>query len=52
MSEAERFMEANVEALTRGESGTSIVTCLGLNNKPCTTSAGDRSTGPLVRVEL
>ena len=52
MSEAERFMQANVEALTRGEAGTSIVTCLGLNNKPCTTSAGDRSTGPLVRVEL
>ena len=34
MSDVERFMQANVEALTRGEgsSGTSIVTCLGLTN--------------------
>ena len=54
MSDFERFMQANVEALTRGEgsSGTSIVTCLGLTNEECVTSAGDRSTAPLVRAEF
>jgi hypothetical protein len=54
MSDVERFMQANVEALTRGEgsSGTSIVTCLGLTNEECVTSAGDRSTAPLVRAEF
>ena len=53
MSEAEKFMIANVEALTSGEAagGISVVTCLGLTNKECVTSAEDRSTGPLVRVE-
>jgi hypothetical protein len=37
----------NVEALA-SESGWYVTSCLGLNNKECTTPRGSKSTGPLV----
>jgi len=53
MSEAEKFMQANVEALTSGEApGVTVTSCLGFFQTDCVTAAGDRGKAPLVKVEV
>ena len=52
MSEAEKFMQANVEALTSGEApGVTVTSCLGFFKTDCVTAAGDKGKNPLVKVE-
>jgi aspartokinase len=43
--------KANVEALASNESGTTIMSCLGLNNADCEIN-GAKSKGPLVYVNF
>ena len=51
MCNLDPILEANVEALTNGEGGVSISTCLGVLG-PCTLPNGTVSKAPAVEIQL